>query len=123
MINLAHIARLVANGGRVAALLRDALTLAGRRRDLYVLVDGLEEAAAVTAGRDEAIHAARLFGACAAIREASGLLAPLFPDDRARNLAQVRDQLGVDYTALWNEGRAMTLEHAVAYALEIVAEK
>jgi hypothetical protein len=40
MINLAHIARLDANGGRVAALLRDALTLAGRRRDLYVLVDG-----------------------------------------------------------------------------------
>jgi len=123
MVNLAHIARLDANGGRAAAILRDGLALAGKRRDPYVLVDGLEEAAAVAAGRDEAGHAARLFGAAAAIREASGLLAPPFPDDRARNLAQVRDQLGADFPAAWNEGLAMPLEHAVTYALEIVAEK
>jgi predicted ATPase/DNA-binding SARP family transcriptional activator len=123
MINLAHIARLDANGGRAAAMLRDGLTLTRKRRDIYVLVDGLEEVAAVAAGRDEAIHAARLFGAAAAIREASGLLAPLFPDDREQNLNHVRDQLSADFPALWNEGRAMPLEHAVAYALEIMTEK
>jgi predicted ATPase/DNA-binding SARP family transcriptional activator len=123
MINLAHIARLDANGSRAAAWLRDGLALAQKRRDLYVLVDGLEEAAAIAAGQDEASHAARLFGAAAAIREGSGLLAPLFPDDRAQNLAQVHDQLGEDFPVLWNEGRAMPLEHAVTYALEIIAER
>jgi Tetratricopeptide repeat len=122
MVNLAHIARLGANDRGAAALLRDGVALAGKRRDLYVLVNGLEEAAAVAAGRDEATHAARLFGAAAGIREASGLFAPLFPDDRARNLARVRDQLGADFPAAWNEGWAMPLEHAVAYALEIATE-
>jgi tetratricopeptide (TPR) repeat protein len=121
LVSLAHIARLEANEARAVSLLRQGLSLASRQGERYLLAEGLEEVAAVALGRDQAVLAARLFGASKVIREASGF-APWFPDDHDRNLAQVRRQLGEDFTAAWSEGRAMTLEEAVGHALEIVTE-
>jgi predicted ATPase/class 3 adenylate cyclase len=122
LVNLAHIARLQANGARAAVLLCQGLSLASRQWEVAILVEGLQEAAAVALGRDEAAMAARLYAASEATREASGL-APWFPDDDDRNLAHARRQLGEDFAAAWSEGRAMTLKDAVAHALEIVTEQ
>jgi tetratricopeptide (TPR) repeat protein len=73
---------------------------------------------ALSCGQPE--RAARLLGASEAILEANGLLLP--PLSRViyeRNVAAVRAQLDeARFRAAWAEGRAMTLEQAVAYALE-----
>jgi hypothetical protein len=64
-------------------------------------------------------RAAWLFGAAEAARERIG--APLPPGDRPlydRHLARARADLDeTAFDAAWAEGRAMTLDEAVAYAL------
>jgi hypothetical protein len=65
-------------------------------------------------------RAARLFGAAEELREAGG--APLPSAGRAnyeRDVAAVRAALSeVDFTISWAEGRGMTMDQAVEYALE-----
>ncbi len=75
--------------------------------------------------RVEALQRAiRLFGAADALLQATGFL--LDVADRAefdRNLAAIRAQLDeAVFAAAWQEGRAMTLEQATAYALGEGAE-
>lgn len=64
--------------------------------------------------------AARLLGASTAMLGTMGV--PYPPSDQrevARYLADIRAQLDEDaFTAAWEEGQAMTLQQAVAYALE-----
>jgi hypothetical protein len=63
---------------------------------------------------------ARLLGTAQALREA--IRRPMAPPDRPlvdRAVAAARRSLGEEaVAAAWAEGRAMTLEQAVAYALE-----
>jgi hypothetical protein len=65
-------------------------------------------------------RAARLWGAAAALREAIG--APLPPSEREkyeREVGAARAALGEEaFASAWAEGEAMTLEQAIAYALE-----
>ncbi len=67
-------------------------------------------------------RAARLFGAAEALREA--IATPLSPVDRSAQeqaVANVRAHLDVaTFAAAWAEGRAMTLEQATSYALDVV---
>jgi tetratricopeptide (TPR) repeat protein len=67
-----------------------------------------------------ALRAVRLLGAAASAREVLGV--PLPPGDRAayeRNVATVREHLGeATWAAAWAEGWGMTLEQAIAFALE-----
>ncbi len=65
-------------------------------------------------------RAARLFGAANALLERSGaVLDEVDQAEHARDVAATRAQLDeATYAAAWAEGRAMTLEHAIAYALE-----
>jgi tetratricopeptide (TPR) repeat protein len=69
---------------------------------------------------DDPHRAARLWGAAQALREQIG--APLEPteqEEQARDAASARERLGeADWAAAWAEGRAMTQEQAIAYALE-----
>jgi hypothetical protein len=75
-------------------------------------------AGAVAQARSE--RGARLIGAAGALGEAMG--APLPPAKRAdyeRSLVSARHALGEKaFASVWAEGRAMTQEQAVAYALE-----
>lgn len=68
---------------------------------------------------DSAGVAARLFGAAEALREAIG--APLPPNEQnayRRQVSRARELLEEQaFSAAWAEGRAMTRERAVAYAL------
>jgi hypothetical protein len=65
-------------------------------------------------------RAARLFGTAEALREAIG--APLQPSEQEpyrRQVSRVQDLIGEELlAAAWAEGRAMTLDEAIDYALE-----
>ena len=86
----------------------------GNRTGIGVILDNL----AVEAGIEgDHLRALRLAGASEAIKEAAGAQAPPqfldLPDPRE----EARGTLGdAAIAAAWNEGRAMTLEQAVAYA-------
>ena len=93
-------------------LLREA----GTKADLLECLIGLAGAMAVTG---QAVHAARLFGAGDATRAALGIALPAGSQVQySRDLAAARSELGEPaWTAAWSEGREMSLEQAVAYAL------
>jgi hypothetical protein len=66
-------------------------------------------------------RAARLFGAVEALRERTGSAITLSPwrELHERHLESLRTRLdAVELAAAWAEGRAMTFEQAIAYALE-----
>ncbi len=89
--------------------------------DTWALVYGLVGLAGVAARRGDIERVARLFGAAEALGEAASAT-PSFPPARAlyeQDLASVRQELDTKrFAAAWAEGRAMTLEQAIAYALE-----
>ena len=66
-------------------------------------------------------RAARLFGVVAALRETSGeVLSPAERSVQERHVAIARAQMDeTAWQAAWAEGRAMPLEQAIAYALEM----
>ena len=82
--------------------------------------DDLEGLACVAAARGETERAARLFGASEALPEAMG--APPESGESALQepyLAAARSQLDeASWQEAWAQGRAMTLEEAISYALE-----
>ena len=86
------------------------------RRNAAKCLEGLA-GVAVASGQDE--RAARLFGAAETLREVIG--APLPPSYRVsydENVGSLRAHLAAaPVAATWAEGRAMSLEEAVAYAL------
>jgi hypothetical protein len=86
----------------------------------YGMARALEGVARAAGARGEGQRAAQLYAAAAALREALG--APIAPADRAdyeRRVAAIRACLGEErFTAVWAVGRAMTLEQAVACALQ-----
>lgn len=82
----------------------------------------LEGLAAGAMARQQVQHAARMYGAAAALRESIGAALP--PARRAaydQQLAHGQTQLdATSWTTAWNAGRAMTLAQAIAEALEDV---
>lgn len=80
----------------------------------------LERLAGVAMAQGQPEKAIRLFGAAAALRSSIGSV--IDPADQARykkNLNFLRAKLGREgFKAIWDEGHAMTMEQAVAYALE-----
>jgi class 3 adenylate cyclase len=86
-------------------------------RGVAVFLEGLAREAGVWG---QAERAARLFGAAASLREALGTPRP--PSEREDYEAHVTEtgaQLGPQaFAEAWIEGAAMTLEQALAYALE-----
>jgi hypothetical protein len=106
---------------RARGLLVESLTMARELDDARVVIDGLETCAYLAVVGDMTDRAARLHGAAEALRETIGV--PLSPSERALDevtmLTAVRAALGEEtFTAAWAEGRAMSMERAIAYALE-----
>ncbi len=85
-------------------------------RGVDFCLDGLAEVAAAS---DEFPRAARLWGAAATVREASGVaLASDVRRIQAASIARARAALGEERMAvLWAAGAAMTLDEAVALEL------
>ena len=88
----------------------------GDKRDIAVCLAGL---GGVAAGMGQALRGARLLGGVEALLEAVG--AVLQPEDRIpyeQGVGSARAQLGEEeFERAWQEGRAMSMEEAVEYAL------
>ncbi|MGE5071833.1 MAG: tetratricopeptide repeat protein [Anaerolineae bacterium] len=98
--------------------LREGVTAAGKsnlRFFLRFLLDAMGYLAALT----DAERAARLFGAAEILRQQLGLgLFPYERDEYASYVELARKQLDeASWRAAWDDGRAMTLEQAIDYAL------
>ncbi len=123
LVRLGYAARDRGDDARALALFAEGLALfteLGDRRIIALALDGVA-GLAVAWGQPE--HAARLFGAAAALREANGL--PVDPASRAahgRDVAAARALLGEDaFAAGWATGAAFPLPVAVAEATAIAA--
>ncbi len=105
---------------RALTLLKRSLTMQRELGDRGGIARCLEGLAEVVCSQGKHERAGRLFGAAEALREVIG--APLPPSDRSdydRHLNVARDALGEEaFTTAWTQGRAMTLEQAIAYALD-----
>ncbi len=117
---LGYAAQLADDLQRATALYEESLTLsreAGMKANIGECLEGLAD---IAGARGEAVRAARLYGAAEALREAVGY--PLTAEDLALMepyLAAARSQLDeAVWQRAWEEGRAMALEEAIAYALQ-----
>ncbi|HSH80543.1 MAG TPA: tetratricopeptide repeat protein, partial [Herpetosiphonaceae bacterium] len=127
--NLGHVALVRGDYTRARRLFEESLTLqhslgnkAGMAESLAGLAGVLAHGPGETTEEGRSVlQAARLFGASDALRAA--INAPMWPAERAdyeRNLAAARARLDeATWQAGWAEGRAMPLEEAVAYALQM----
>jgi len=92
----------------------------GDRREFAA---ALEDLGRLAVGRGQLERAIHLIGSAAALRDATGN--QFTPDDQAkldRDLELTSAALGADRrAAAWAKGRAMSLEQAVAYAMEDVS--
>ena len=110
--------------GRAVALYQEGVALFWQQGEKVFATRCLEELAWVVSMQGDYGRATRLFGAAEAQRETFG--APMPPAARTehdRKVAAARAQLDeATFAAAWAEGRAMTMEQAVGYALESAAD-
>jgi predicted ATPase/transcriptional regulator with XRE-family HTH domain len=113
-------ALLVGHIDEAAAAYRESLQRFWRLGAVVDMAGSLEGLAVVATRRGLLDHAALLFGAAAALREASD--APIPPADLASNdqaLNSVRSELDAEvFATAWASGRVLPLEQAVTMALE-----
>jgi tetratricopeptide (TPR) repeat protein len=119
---LAQAALAAGEPGRAAPYFREALTVAHEMRDAVHVARCMQGLAAVDGERGaEPLRAARLLGAAEALLEAAGAPSYAYGDRGLDRLSApaVRERLGQRaWAAARGEGRAMTFEQAVEYALE-----
>ncbi len=119
LVNLGLAARSRGDNERATASFREALTLSQEIGSKPSAINALEGMAGVVAALDGPARTARLWGAAEAAREVICVALP--PCDRALHdpyLVDARFRLGEKaWEEALAEGRAMTLERAVEYAL------
>jgi predicted ATPase/DNA-binding SARP family transcriptional activator/DNA-binding CsgD family transcriptional regulator len=117
--NLGLVALCQGDYARAAMLSSESLRLSEESLDHELIPWALDALAGVCGQQGSVGRAARLWGAAEVLREASGLSQP--PDDKRvlePFLEAARSRLEkAAFQAAWEEGRAMTEEQAVAYAL------
>jgi predicted ATPase len=118
---LGHVALSQGSYAQAKAHYDVSLSLRQELGDKEGIAAALEGLAGVAQGQGQPLSAARLYGAAQVLRDAIG--APLAPTDRAsyeRRLADVRVQLeAASFEKAATEGRAFTLEHAIAEAEQV----
>ena len=111
--------------GRSKTLLEECLVLSRKLGSMVIFAEGLETLAEMAWASGGGPRAARLWGAADALRELTG--SPWMPLERRLHepyLADARTGMEEgDWRAAWEEGRAMTLEDAIAFALEDTEEQ
>ena len=117
--NLGDVAQVQADYQKAAEFYKQGLELRREIGDKEGIARCLEGLAQVALAQNQPARAARLFASAEALREA--IHAPLEPEHQSRHerdCASVRAHIGdAAYTAAWTEGRALSLEQIVAYAL------
>jgi tetratricopeptide (TPR) repeat protein len=122
--NLGGIARLQGDFGAAAAYHHESLQVWRELQDRWNTVATLLEVARLAIVQGDPSGAARLFAASEALSEAAGV--PLVPRKEERpvyesDVASVRTALGDQaFTMVWQAGRALSLDEAIAEALTVV---
>ena len=118
---LASAARYRANYETARSLLIESLTLARQAGEKEVIADALIGFAALAAAQEQAERAARLFGAVERLYETMNLiLLPVIRAEYDRNVSAARAQMNeAAFATAWANGRAMTLDQAIAAALAL----
>ena len=120
---LGYLLRARGDAEQAEGLFKESLALVWELKDQRCACLGIEGLARATAGQGRAERTTRLFGIAEALRELVGTR--LLPTERAgyeHDLAAVRAELGEEaFVEAWAEGLAMSVEQAIAYALETSA--
>ena len=110
---------------RATACYQESLTLRQETGEKEGIATALEGLAAVTGMQGQPVSAARLCGSAESLRTLLG--APLTPIDRAyyqQTIAAIRAQLDEPtFLNAWTAGQAMTLEEAIAEAVQVKARE
>jgi len=118
-LKLGIMARIQGDYDRASGLLREALTLIQESGNQMIIASCLVAIGEVAGGKGQPERAVRLYGAAERLREVVGVA--IEPTDRAdydRNVDSARDMLGEKaFEVARADGRAMTQEQAVEYAL------
>ena len=119
LVSLGNVAAHEAIYDRAGALYREALTTAAELRDMWWLVRCLQGMAGAAAAAGQFHRAAQLVGAVDQFRETLGSLLPRTDQNGYDHTVAVTGSRLGDHTfrTAWAEGRAMSLEQAVAFAL------
>jgi hypothetical protein len=119
-LNLGQVAQRQGRHMEAAELFKAGMAQALELGHTYAVAGSMDGLAAVAASSQQAERAARLYGAANALMEVVGV--PMEAPDQVdydHNQAAARAQLDeATWKAAWEEGRAMSMEQAVAYALE-----
>jgi hypothetical protein len=120
LFELARIAYRQGDVTRAAALFAESLPWPPEREDRRDIAYSLAGLATIAGERRQPEHAARLFGAAEALRESIGHpLPPIMRAEYDQAVAAARAQLdSAAFAAAWAAGRAMTIEQAIAEALD-----
>jgi DNA-binding NarL/FixJ family response regulator len=108
------------NHERARALCEESLKVGQQLRYEREVIFNLQILAATAGSQEQLVRSARLWGAAAALLEAMGLpdLAPVQGHHFGPYIDAARSRLGEEkWEAAWIEGRAMTAEQAIEYAL------
>ena len=118
-----YLAPLKGGTERAMALFVESFALLQKFGTAIGIASGLAGCAALAQERGHFVRAARLYGAVEAVRASAGVgLAPVAGTECERNIAALRTRLDeATFAIAWSEGRAMTGEAAVAYALEVAS--
>jgi predicted ATPase/DNA-binding XRE family transcriptional regulator len=122
--NLGRVVHLQGEHGQARALLVESLTLLHERGNPYQIGCCLDALAGVVSAQGQPEQAARLFGAGQALRADLQWPWPLGARiDYECDLSIVRTHLdAATFAAAWAEGRAMSVEQAIAYALNATVQ-
>ena len=119
LLYLGQVAGYQGDYSRATALLKESLVLIRELGVRWAIDWPIESLAGVAGEQGQLERAARLYGAVEALREAINVPAPIFfRFEHDPNVAAVRAGLGEDtFEAARAEGRAMTMEEAIEFAL------
>jgi predicted ATPase/transcriptional regulator with XRE-family HTH domain len=111
------------NSDKAAEIFAECLTLAKQFDNARQMALSLERLAKVAVARKQPEKAVRLLGAAGNMRQSAGVPMEAFDlPEYERIVADARHQLGeVAFDPVWAEGRAMSSEQVVEYALSNIA--
>jgi predicted ATPase/class 3 adenylate cyclase len=106
---------------KARSIFKEALSLAQKNRVHWGTPLILAALAALAAVRQEKVRAARLFGATASFYNQNRfLMSPIERENHERQVSAARTAPNEEaFAAAWADGQNMTLEQAIAYALEV----
>jgi len=120
LTDLAEFERVDGNLIRAVELLKQSLSQLILFKDKLSIAEVLDRLADLSGMQGNTKRAVRLYGAAESLRENIGVHhLPNDPENHEQDIRMVRNNLNEkEFTKAWAEGRVMTMEQAVEYALE-----